>query len=128
MFAAMLGDVVQSLFKKPVTELYPFKRYPTPARLRGKLVYDTERCTGCQLCVKDCPAGALKLIVVNKEEKRFVMRYYVDRCTYCGQCVESCHFNCLSMPATNWELAGSKRQPFVEFYGRKEDVQAVLAP
>ena len=53
---AMLGDISRSLFKRPVTERYPFERKPTPERLRGQLTFDAAKCTGCKICVRDCPA------------------------------------------------------------------------
>jgi formate hydrogenlyase subunit 6/NADH:ubiquinone oxidoreductase subunit I len=123
---AMLGNIVGSLFKKPVTERYPFQRYDTPASLRGKLHWDPEKCNGCTLCVKDCPAEALDLIVIDKVAKRFVMRYDVDRCTYCNQCVMSCRNGSLDLSDTEWELAALTKQPFTVYYGRDEDVQFLL--
>lgn len=122
----MLPDLVNSLFKEPVTERYPFERRSTPARLRGKLEWDPSKCTGCQLCVKDCPSEAIELVVIDKASKRFTMRYQVDRCTYCGQCVENCRFNCLSMSSEEWELAALSKDPFEMMYGRDEDVRLVL--
>lgn len=124
---AMFGNIVQSFFKPPVTERYPFERYPAPERLRGKLVWDASKCSGCQLCVKDCPADALKLIVIDKAAKRFVMNYQVDRCTFCAQCVVSCRFDCLEMSDEQWELASTTRNPFMVYYGQENDIQAYLA-
>ena len=125
--AAMLNDIVASLFKRPVTERYPFERYPAPARLRGKLMWNPEKCTGCALCNKDCPSNAIELIVIDKKAKRFVMEYHADRCTYCAQCVQNCRFECLGMSPEQWELAALSKEPFTVYYGKDEDVQAILA-
>jgi NAD(P)H-quinone oxidoreductase subunit I len=124
---AMLGDILESLFKKPVTERYPFERKATPERLRGKLYWEPEKCSGCQLCVKDCPANAIELIVLDKVAKRFVMRYNPDRCTFCGECVESCRFDCLGLSSEDWELAALNRDSFEVFFGKDEDVETLMA-
>jgi formate hydrogenlyase subunit 6/NADH:ubiquinone oxidoreductase subunit I len=124
---SMLGNIVGSLFKKPATEHYPFERYKEPERLRGKLEYDPTKCTGCQLCVKDCPADALELITVDKATKKYVMRYHTDRCTFCSQCIESCRFKCLDLPSEKWELSSSNKESFVVLYGRDEDIAIVMA-
>jgi len=122
----MIGDLLRSLFRKPVTQQYPVVKIPAPERMRGKLFYNPEKCTGCMLCVKDCPSEAIELIVLDRVNKRFVMRYHVDRCTYCGQCVENCRFSCLGMSSTEWELASTKKEPFEVYYGRDEDIQALM--
>lgn len=123
---SMLGDIVKSFFKKPFTEKYPFVRYDAPENLRGKLVWDAEKCSGCMLCVKDCPSNAIELITIDKVNKRFVMRYHLDRCTYCAQCVVNCRFDCLNMDEVQWELASIKKEPFEVYYGRDEDVKFLL--
>lgn len=123
----MLGDVWQSLWQKPVTQKYPFERIEAPERLRGKLVWDPEKCTGCNLCSKDCPADAIEIITIDKKAKRFVMQYHMDRCTYCAQCVESCRFSCIDMSDEQWELAATSKTPFEVSYGRDEDLAEALA-
>ena len=123
---SMFGDVFKSLFKKPFTEKYPFAHSETPVNFRGKLVYDPEKCIGCQLCVKDCPANALEIITIDKVNKKFVMRYRMDRCTFCAQCVLNCRFKCIEMSDDQWELASTKQEPFEVYYGREEDVQSLL--
>ncbi len=120
--ATMLGDVMHSLVRKPVTERYPFERKEAPQQLRGRVAWDPQKCTGCTLCVKDCPSRALELITIDKAAKRFVMLYHLDRCTYCAQCVESCRFDSLSMSHDQWELAALTKEPFAIYFGRKEDV------
>lgn len=119
---AMLGDISRSLFKRPVTELYPFERRPTPERLRGQLRFDASKCSGCKICMRDCPANALELLVVDKATKRFAMKFHTDRCTYCAQCVVSCNFDSLSLTHEVWELAGLSKDQFLLTLGREEDL------
>jgi formate hydrogenlyase subunit 6/NADH:ubiquinone oxidoreductase subunit I len=124
---AMLSDVVVSFVRRPITEKYPFERRDTPERLRGHLLWDPENCTGCGLCVKDCPANAIEMFVLDKANKQFVLRYHVDRCTFCAQCVDSCRQDCLAMSSDQWELAAFDRDSFVVYYGDEHDVERVLA-
>lgn len=124
---SMVGDIIKSLFKKPATIQYPVERIQAPDRYRGQLFWEPEKCTGCQLCIKDCPSDAIDLIVLDKVNKRFVMRYDMDRCTYCAQCIASCRLKCLNMSSEQWELASSKKEPFTVYYGRDEDVKFLLA-
>lgn len=123
---SMLGDIVRSLFKKPATEQYPFTRYQEPERLRGKLVWDPSKCSGCQLCIKDCPADAIELVTLDRASKKFVMKYHEDRCTYCAQCVVNCRFKCINMSNEQWEMASVKKEPFTVYYGKDEDIQLLL--
>jgi len=124
--SAMLGEVLQSLFRRPNTERYPVDQQPVTARLRGALHWNPEKCTGCALCVKDCPSEAIELITLDKASKRFVLRYHADRCTFCAQCVQNCRFKCLEMSPTEWELASTTKPPFTVYYGDEKDVQTIL--
>ncbi len=125
MIGAMLGDITRSLFKAPVTERYPYEKKPAPPGLRGKLVFDAAKCTGCKVCLRDCPANAIDLVVVDKAAKRSVMTFHVDRCTYCAQCVVNCNFDCLALSDTEWELAALDREAFITLLGRPEDIRTV---
>lgn len=125
--ATMLGDVWQSIWQRPITQKYPFERLEAPVRLRGKLHWNPEKCTGCALCNKDCPANAIEIITVDKKEKRFVMKYHMDRCTYCAQCVESCRFSCIEMSDEEWELAAMDKTPFTVTYGTENDLREFMA-
>ncbi len=122
----MFGDIIKSLFKKPATEKYPYERKEEPERLRSQLHWDMEKCTGCMMCVRDCPANALDLIVIDRAKKRFVMHYYIDRCTFCDQCVRSCRFDALHLANNEWELASVGAEPKLITYGRDEDIQLLL--
>jgi formate hydrogenlyase subunit 6/NADH:ubiquinone oxidoreductase subunit I len=125
--AAMIEDVIGSFFKKPATQLYPLERTAAPERLRGRLFFDPTACTGCGLCVKDCPARAIELITLDRTARRFVLRYHMDRCIYCGQCVIGCRFNCIKMSSTDWELASLSKKDFEAYYGKDNDIAEFLA-
>lgn len=124
--ASMFRDVAGALFKAPATQEYPFVRTATPERLRGHLEWRADKCSGCALCVKDCPADAIELVVNDKPNKRFVMRYNLDRCIFCSQCVQNCRLGCLEMSNTEWELAALDKSPFLMFWGKDEALQAYL--
>jgi len=123
----MIRDTLKALIHTPVTQLYPAERLDAPDALRGMLHYTPEGCTGCQLCVKDCPAQAIELITIDRAAKRFVMKYYTDRCTFCGQCVVNCRFDCLTLESDEWELASDDRTKLTVYYGRDADLATLDA-
>jgi len=124
---SMLQDIIQALFTKPATAPYPNPQPDAPEQLRGKLVWSPDGCTGCQLCVKDCPADAIEVLVLDKKNKQFVVRYDAGQCTFCGQCVQACRFGCLTMSGEKWSLAADSQAPFTIYYGDEADVEHVLA-
>ena len=123
----MVSDVLRSFFRKPITRRYPFERKEAPANFRGKLAWDNAKCTGCQLCVKDCPANAIELIIIDRASKRFIMRFHTDRCTFCSQCTINCRPKCLNLSHEDWELAELTREPFTVYYGKEADINEFLA-
>lgn len=70
------------------TVAYPFGELDLPEGYRGAIVINPENCTGCGLCVRDCPTGALKLEKRSRDE--FKLIHYPARCAYCSQCESSC--------------------------------------
>jgi formate hydrogenlyase subunit 6/NADH:ubiquinone oxidoreductase subunit I len=117
----MFQDIVESFFKKSATQLYPVERSTPPQRYRGVLSYSPSACTGCGLCVKDCPSDAIELIILDRAAKRYVVKYHMDRCIYCGQCVVNCKFKCINMSHDEWEHAALDKN-FMVYYGRDEDI------
>lgn len=106
--------VLKQLFSKVATNKFPAKYAPrstiklldkvargkvkiippiaVPPQFRGKIAYDKEKCTGCQMCIRVCPTKAIEFI---SEEKK--IKVFVSRCCFCSQCVEICPANALSM-------------------------------
>lgn len=53
----------------------------------AKIFFADERCTGCGLCAKDCPVGAIRMI--GKENPRPFWKYNCESCMRCmGYCPE----------------------------------------
>ena len=51
---------------------------------------DSEKCTGCETCIEECPSEAIKMA----DEKAIIE---ADSCIDCGVCVESCPAEAISM-------------------------------
>jgi NAD(P)H-quinone oxidoreductase subunit I len=102
---SILRSVIDAIKNKPETVAYPFGNLEIPKGFRGAIVINSEKCIGCGLCVRDCPANGLELIKKSRHE--FKLIHYPSRCAYCGQCEDSCrhgaisHSNQLVSPTTN---------------------------
>ncbi len=71
---------------------------------------DAERCTGCELCVVDCPYLALSMVPVEAITDGATTADNVDRrqrslavvdpaaCVGCGICIGSCSFGAMELP------------------------------
>ena len=117
----MFKDILRSFFSGHTTRLYPVERIAPPPRYRGVLSYTPSACTGCSLCVRDCPSDAIELIILDRAAKKYVVKYHMDRCIYCGQCVVNCKFKCIGMSNQDWEHAALNKD-FMVYYGRDEDI------
>ncbi len=121
----IFGTLIKQLFTKPATNPFP-ARYmpksvtgllskvaagkaaihptvPVPADLRGKIAYDREKCIGCKLCIRVCPANVIEFLPEDKK-----IRMYVARCTFCAHCVDACPVDALST-TPNFLLADTDR-------------------
>jgi formate hydrogenlyase subunit 6/NADH:ubiquinone oxidoreductase subunit I len=119
----ILGDIIGALFGKSITINYPKEKSDSPNTVRGKIVWEPDNCNGCKLCILDCPTCALELLILDKNNKKFVMRYNLGQCIFCGQCEISCIKGCLKTSKGLWELASVDKKSFEIYYGQLEDIE-----
>ena len=135
---AGFGVTFRTMFKKVVTEQYPFEKLPTAPRFHGRHQLNRwpdglEKCIGCELCAWACPADAIYVEgASNTEDERFspgerygrVYQINYLRCILCGLCIEACPTRALTM-TNEYELADDNRADLIY---DKSDLLAPLLP
>ncbi|MGH3362490.1 MAG: NADH-quinone oxidoreductase subunit NuoI [Nocardioides sp.] len=135
---AGFGVTFRTMFKKVVTEQYPFEKLPTAPRFHGRHQLNRwpdglEKCIGCELCAWACPADAIYVEgASNTEDERYspgerygsVYQINYLRCILCGLCIEACPTRALTM-TNEYELADDNRADLIY---EKSDLLAPLLP
>jgi formate hydrogenlyase subunit 6/NADH:ubiquinone oxidoreductase subunit I len=103
----MIFQVLASLFKKPATIKYPYEKFVMPKNFRGQPKFDSAKCTGCRLCIRDCPSHAITIKKVG--EKKYEATLDLGKCIYCGQCADTCPRKVIEL-STDFELAQMDKQ------------------
>ena len=73
-----------------------------PAGVCKKLLsytVDPDKCIGCKMCAKKCPAGAISVNASNEVKEGKKLPYVVidsSKCVKCGACMETCKFGAIS--------------------------------
>jgi ferredoxin len=62
------------------------------------VVIDEAACTGCDLCVVDCPYEALSLVESATSRRGSIAVVDAAACVGCGICVGSCSFGAMELP------------------------------
>lgn len=83
---------LKNLFSKPATTKYPAVPKEYPERYRGKVDINIDDCILCGLCMRKCPANAIK---VDRESGKWTIERM--SCVQCSNCVLACPKKCLSM-------------------------------
>ena len=106
----ILNMAVRQVFKKPATIPYPNGEMKIADNYRGRLIYNPADCIGCNLCVRYCPAGAIKIVNKGTKEERKMRAYLnVGRCIFFCQCVDTCPKKCISF-SQDIDLSSLKKE------------------
>ena len=78
--------------KGEVCEKKPPEQRPAPEINR-------EKCTGCQLCIENCPVNALKLCQPKRrnDTEMYSVLAFGAKCTGCGMCQRVCPMKAITM-------------------------------
>ena len=107
----VIPELIKSLFSPPATVDFPKSEVPVPADYRGKPVLIQEKCTGCGLCKRDCPAEAIEMMDVGAKRPKPSFDY--GRCAFCSQCAETCPFDAIKITAEHHLAAYSKEDLYL---------------
>ncbi|WP_424244031.1 formate hydrogenlyase subunit 6/NADH:ubiquinone oxidoreductase subunit I [Elusimicrobium posterum] len=113
-----LKEVLHNLFSKHSTNPYPQQKRETAEAFRARIKFVPLNCIGCNICVRNCPANAIKITQINPQDKpttgedgkiipakrKFKCNIDLGRCIFCAQCVESCPKKALET-SQEYELA-----------------------
>ncbi len=121
--STLLPEILKTICRRPETVDYPFGPAKIQPGYRGRVAVHEERCRGCSLCVRDCPAFALELERNGKDSYRLI--YHPDRCAYCGQCEESCRFDCIYLTNEFVPATDDRESLITVLVDRKRDTETV---
>jgi formate hydrogenlyase subunit 6/NADH:ubiquinone oxidoreductase subunit I len=88
----MAKVVLNRLFQKPATLMYPVVPREWTERTRGHIDIDVDQCIKCGICARKCPTNA---ITVDRDASTWEIQRM--QCIQCGCCAEVCPKKCLSM-------------------------------
>jgi formate hydrogenlyase subunit 6/NADH:ubiquinone oxidoreductase subunit I len=93
--------LLRNLLQGPSTDPFPFGETFTPEGLRGRVAFDTARCSGCRMCEHVCAAGAIRF---DERADGLQFTLWHDSCTFCGLCEHYCATKAIHL-TEDWHLA-----------------------
>jgi NADH-quinone oxidoreductase subunit I len=106
-------EAVKRLTGKPYTIHYPFVDVKAFKGYRGRISLQINKCIGCGLCSRVCPANAIEMVPderVKPAGKR--PHFKLPECCYCALCAEYCPKEAIEL-TTDYHLYGFKKEDVV---------------
>jgi NADH-quinone oxidoreductase subunit I len=108
---------LSQIFRPKFTRQYPEERWNPPASFRGRPVLveeqGVERCVGCGLCSRVCPALAIEVQASDSPhwKERYPEKFEINmlRCIFCGFCEEVCPEEAIVM-SQEFELTFTRQE------------------
>lgn len=119
-----LYTIFKQARKARVTLLYPENKPEIPEKYRGFIALDPEKCIGCKICAKVCPA--LKVLKYDEITGKLAS-IDLSRCISCGNCVYNCPKNALNV-TKQYELATNVKKDLLLEYGKTEETESENLP
>ncbi len=108
-------EAFKGLFQSPMTNRYPYSGIDIPKDYRGKIVFHSDRCVGCGMCIRVCSPGAITKTVKNVEGGQEInMKFDLGSCTFCSMCADFCGKNAIEFSREYSMVATDKTTLFVE--------------
>ena len=92
MYRALFKNEMHT-FQYPIEKIQISQRYRAIHKLLRFMESENERCIGCGLCEKICPAKCIRMDTTTSESgRKKVPQYTINfgRCIYCGYCADVC--------------------------------------
>ena len=119
----LFPEAIKQITKKAATRRYPFEKAKVYPNFRARILFESEKCIGCKMCMRVCPSKAIEIILSDEQpspqtgpdgntlapKKKFDCIMNLDRCIYCAQCVDVCPKKALKS-SDDFELAQFKRE------------------
>ncbi len=101
---------ISYFFTTPITMKYPEEKPVIPPGHRGLHGFDEDKCTLCQMCVKNCPVECIEIEGLGRARDTFLLKYDVDysKCLFCNICAEVCPTSCVYL-TEKYNLASATR-------------------
>jgi len=87
------------------------------------LIWDLERCMGCQIGPQVCPMEAVTYVEAMLQDGRMIEKQSVDviaeKCIFCGECVEMCPVSAITLTVN-----GQPENPVIQYEAFPELIQS----